>query len=323
MLGFSVIGCRGSESSDDPSTVAAANTRTFHFEYLTTVSNFPRDAQLARVWVPVPQSDEAQTISNLKVEGVVDHRISTEPVYGNRMVYVDFAAPLPERVELRLSFDVERKESRAVSGLRAEVARERLLAADYPPAIRDEVRERAFAAVARAQSVEEQARGIFDRVLADVDYDKSGHGWGRGDIEHVCGVGKGNCSDFHTLFIGMARAEKIPSVFEIGFPIPADKRRGTIDGYHCWAWYRDGDVWRPVDVSEADKAPAKADYYFGAVCENRVGLTSGRDLILSPPQQGAPISFFIYPYVEIDGRAVDSKSISPRVDKTLRFADAS
>ena len=31
-------------------------------------------------------------------------------------------------------------------------------------------------------------------------------------------------------------------------------------------------------------------------------LTTGRDLRLQPPQQGDPLNFFVYPYVEIDGK---------------------
>ena len=33
----------------------------------------------------------------------------------------------------------------------------------------------------------------------------------------------------------MARAEKIPARFQIGFPLPADKHSAEIPGYHCWA----------------------------------------------------------------------------------------
>ena len=101
----------------------------------------------------------------------------------------------------------------------------------------------------------------------------------------------------------MARSKEIPALFEIGFPLPADEKEGTVDGYHCWAWYQDGSGrWRPVDASEADKDPTRTDYFFGTICENRVAFSRGRDLILDPPQSGGPANFFIYPYVEIDGK---------------------
>ena len=30
-------------------------------------------------------------------------------------------------------------------------------------------------------------------------------------------------------------------------------------------------------------------------------FTAGRDLVLSPPQDGPPLNYFIYPYAEVDG----------------------
>ncbi len=292
--------------------------RTFRFEYTTKISGFASSAKLARVWVPVPQSDEAQDISNVEVSGVADYEITTEPVYGNQMVYFDLAAPLPREVELKVAFDVVRREVTEVGKLRDDPLKTDLLEGDRMAPLTDEVRKRSGEATAGGTLVPAMARGIYDRVLDDVDYDKSGQGWGRGDIEYVCDIGKGNCSDFHTLFIGMARAKEIPSVFEIGFPLPEGKAAGTIGGYHCWAWYRDGEVWKPVDASEADKAPEKTEYFFGTICENRVALTLGRDLVLSPPQHGEPINFFIYPYVE-----VDQEPGGATISKSFRFEESS
>ncbi len=57
----------------------------------------------------------------------------------------------------------------------------------------------------------------------------------------------------------------------------------------------------PVDASEAAKNPDKRAYFFGAHDENRVELSKGRDVTLSPSQQGAPLNYFVYPYVELDG----------------------
>ena len=182
--------------------------------------------------------------------------------------------------------------------------------------ISDEVKKRAAEAAAGLKNISAVARGLYDRVLEDMAYDKSGKGWGRGDVEHACEIGKGNCSDFHTLFIAMARSRKIPAFFEIGFPVPADKSEGSIGGYHCWAWYSDGGSWKPVDISEADKAPEKAEYFFGNICQNRFSMSSGRDLVLEPKQRGGPVNFFIYPYVEVDG-----KPGGARVRKSFSFRD--
>ncbi len=291
--------------------------RTFRFEYRTTISGFSADAKRVRIWLPVPTSDETQSVTNVRVDAPVEHRLGREKVYGNHMAYLEVAAPLPEKLPITLTADVRRKEVTAVARLAGSPSRERLLAGDRFAPLSAEARARATRATTGRSDIRAQARGIYDRVLADVNYDKSGEGWGRGDLEYVCVSGRGNCSDFHTLFIAMARSRQIPAVFEIGFPLPADKDEGLIGGYHCWAWYQDGDgQWRPVDASEADKDPSKTEYFFGTICQNRVAFSRGRDLVLAPPQSGEPVNFFIYPYVEVDGRPDVVK-----VEKSFSFRD--
>jgi len=101
----------------------------------------------------------------------------------------------------------------------------------------------------------------------------------------------------------MMRAAGIPARFEIGFPLPEDQHDGTVPGYHCWAeFYVEPYGWIPVDASEAWKHQDKKDYFFGAHDDNRVQFTVGRDIRLDPPQQGAPLNYFIYPYGELDGK---------------------
>jgi len=110
----------------------------------------------------------------------------------------------------------------------------------------------------------DKARAIYDYVFTTMGYDKTGTGWGRGDVLYACDAKKGNCTDFHSLFIAMSRSQGIPARFEIGFPLPADKHSGEIAGHHCWSdFYIDGKGWIPVDISEAWKHPEKRDCFFG------------------------------------------------------------
>ena len=291
-----------------------AAERALHFDYVALISGLPAGAEKVDIWIPVPRDDKTQQISNLEIKAPGEYRLTTEKVYGNRMAYVSLEAPFPEKVEVEVSFDARRLEVSGVSSLPAAAAGDRLLAGDRLAPISDEAKKRAQEAAEGKSDVSKIARGLYDRVLEDMAYDKSGKGWGRGDLEHACSIGKGNCSDFHTLFIAMARSLEIPAFFEIGFPIPSDKPEGIVGGYHCWAWYSDGESWRPVDISEADKAPEKTEYFFGNICQNRFSMSSGRDLVLEPKQQGGPVNFFIYPYLEVDG-----KPGGAQVEKTFRF----
>jgi len=155
---------------------------------------------------------------------------------------------------------------------------------------------------AGAQSDLQKARAIYEHVVDTVKYDKSGHGWGRGDIYYACDQRRGNCSDFHAIFTGYARALGIPAKFVIGLPFPA-RGAGEIAGYHCWAeFFTPATGWVPIDASEAAKDPARRNYFFGALDENRVELSQGRDLILTPRQSGEPLNFFVDPYAEQGGK---------------------
>ena len=150
----------------------------------------------------------------------------------------------------------------------------------------------------------EKAKALYNYVFTHVDYDTSIPGWGKGDVEYVCDVGKGNCTDFHSLFIALSRAAGIPARFQIGYPIPSNEIKGELlKPYHCWAeFFIEGKVWIPVDISEAWKYPDKADYYFGNLNENRILISTGRNIHLSPiilPNQ--IVNYFITPCVEVNG----------------------
>ena len=85
----------------------------------------------------------------------------------------------------------------------------------------------------------------------------------------------------------------------MGFPIPKESS-GKVKGYHCWAdYYVQGKGWYPVDISEADKAPIKKDYFFGTVDENRVEMMVGRDFELKGYEKELA-NLFIYPIMEIN-----------------------
>jgi transglutaminase-like putative cysteine protease len=153
-------------------------------------------------------------------------------------------------------------------------------------------------------------RMLYDLVNSHMRYSKEGAGWGLGDVVWACTSGYGNCSDFHSLFISLSRSQGVPAKFEIGFPLPPERGKGEIAGYHCWAWFKPrGYDWTPVDISEANKNPQLREYYFGNLTENRVTFSVGRDLVLVPPQAGPPLNFFVTPYVEVGGRPYPTEKV--------------
>lgn len=315
-------------------TVAALSTpapgsRTFEFNYQV---HFPATSDAkgtVHLWIPYPTKlDVYQTpATGVTITENVRHAVGRDPEYGNEFIVF---SPTTEQVasgfDAGIRFRVTRKEYVA---LRDGVAVTR--AAFVPPsagmlqrylqpdklvplngAIADLVKEQ----TAGASTQLEKARKIYDYVASTMRYDKSGEGWGRGDEMWACDSKRGNCTDFHSVLIGMMRSSGIPARFEIGFPLPEGKSEGEIPGYHCWAeFYIQGIGWIPVDASEASKNPAKKDYFFGAVDADRVLFTYGRDIRLSAEQQGEALNYFIYPYAEVNGQPVKD------LKKTFSFRD--
>ena len=292
--------------------------RSFEFTYQVHVPA-EAGARKAYLWIPMPPSDAYQSIRELRIESAVRHSEGRDAEYQNSFaMFTPTPAEAAAGYDVILRFRVQRSEhavdvrSAALTNTAAtppvnEVMLKRYLQPDKLVPLNETIAQLAREQTAGDTSPMQKARHIYDYVVATMRYDKSGEGWGRGDAVWACTSKRGNCTDFHSLFIGMMRAAGIPARFEIGFPVPEGKTEGDIPGYHCWAeFYLNGAGWIPVDASEAWKNPAKRDYFFGAHDANRVFFSYGRDIVLSPEQQGPPLNYFIYPYAETDGHSVTS-----------------
>lgn len=294
---------------------AASPSRAFEFTCMTRVPKPPADAKMLRLWIPLPQSDAYQTIRRMRIASPVRYSRQREAEYGNQYLYAEIpAAQVTKPLEIRLSFEVVRREHRVALGPTSAGTTAantddppeklaRFLAPDRLVPTDGVIGALAAQETRGLTTPLDKARAIYNYVVSTMRYDKSGEGWGRGDAVFACNAKRGNCTDFHSLFIGMMRAAGIPARFEIGFPLPEDKHAASITGYHCWAeFYVEPYGWIPVDASEAWKNPSKREYFFGAHDANRVEFTLGRDIRLQPAQQGEPINYFIYPYAEADGK---------------------
>ncbi len=283
--------------------------RAFQLKYAAQITDLPREGKV-RVWIPVPPSNGDQEVKRLETTFPAKAQEGSEEKYGNQVLYFETAVPKSGELTLSTAYRVNRHEVRGLPPEKmalppiklADKQRQLLLAADAKVPVGGKPLE-----LLRGLELPEDklklARLLYDKVDEHVKYDKSRPGYGQGDVLWVCDSRFGNCTDFHSLFISLARAQGLPARFEIGFSVPEKHGEGSIAGYHCWAFFfLDGQGWVPVDISEADKNPLLKDYYFGNLTENRVTFSEGRDLTLVPPQAGPPLNFFIYPYVEVDGK---------------------
>lgn len=283
-------------------------SRTFLFTYSATIPGLP-PGEKVRIWLPVPVSTDEQEIK-LETERLPSvPRTGRDEQYGNEILYVEGTADAQGTVALSRTYRVTRRELRGEGRVVEEGQITRFLQPDRLVPLEgkplDLIKDRKLPADQTAA-----AKVLYDAVNKHMRYSKDGKGWGRGDAVWACDSKYGNCSDFHSLFISLARANKIPAKFEIGFPIPEKRGEGEIGGYHCWAKFRPmGKGWVPVDISEANKFPQMTEYYFGNLTEDRVSFSTGRDLTLVPKQEGEPVNFLIYPYVEVAGKVYPQEKI--------------
>jgi transglutaminase-like putative cysteine protease len=294
------------ESAASPQAV-----RHFTFHYGFTIRDVPAGAR-ARVWFPAAHSDSYQEIRVISATGDLALKKTRESRFGNEIYYAESSKAKPGDLHFEVAYDVIRHEHLTLGVVRPRLENaalskkesEQYLAPDKLVPITGLPAELAVKATSGKTSQLEKARAIYDYVFDTLRYDKTGTGWGHGDVLWACDSKRGNCTDFHSLFIAMARSQGIPARFEIGFPLPADKTASEIAGYHCWAEFFDPqNGWIPVDISEAWKHPVKKDYFFGAHDTDRIQFSVGRDLKLNPQQQEEPLNYFVYPYVEVAGKA--------------------
>jgi len=284
----------------------------FDFTYEATL---PEITDAAKIWLPMPQSDPFQSVTVKSINVPAPHRILDDTAHGNKVLYMELG-PVHSGGEITMVFHVVRLEKGAYSADGADVKKYLEANALIPE---DERFNKIVSEILNNDDSDLiRARAIYDHIIDHMRYMKYGEGWGKGDAVYACNSLYGNCTDFHSYFIALARAAGIPARFAIGAALPSERDEGGVDGYHCWAeFYADGKWW-PVDISEADKYTGLGMYYFGHHPANRFEFTVGRDLIVDPSPASGAINFLAYPVLEVAGKPVKvSKLFSFKRDLKL------
>jgi len=266
---------------------------SFEFHYEITL---PDITDPAKMWIPVPQTDHFQTVELTSIEAPVKHQILQEKNYGNTVFYFELF-PEHSGKKIAIVYDVKRQEKKPYeddTSLTKYLNPSLLM----PVGDRFQVLADSIIGLKNSEGAIMQARALYDYVIDNMRYIKAGK-YGTGDAVYACDALTGNCTEFHSLFISLARSAGIPSRFAVGASIPSDRDEGGIDGYHCWAEFYAEGKWWPVDISEANKYTALATYYFGRHPANRIEFSRGRDLLVEPGPYFGPINFLAYPVMEI------------------------
>ncbi len=280
--------------------------------------------KVVKVWLPVAQTNEYQTVDEASYDAPQSDNVKTELTTdesGNKMLYVEWSADAePADRTATCFFHVDRPEIIAPE-LKEEGTVDETEFAEYLKAsstvpVDGVVKEQADAICEGKETVLDKARAIYDWIYDNMNRDEAVTGCGSGDVCALLDTKGGKCTDINSVFIGLCRAEGIPAREMFGVRMNADD---ITKNQHCWAqFYLPGTGWVSADAADVLKAVLKnewakddadalktKEYYWGNCEGQRVELSQGRDVVLSPAQDGAPLNNFGYPYAEVDGEAVD------------------
>jgi hypothetical protein len=275
----------------------------FEFRYQ---AELPEIKEEAKMWIPIAKSDSFQTVELISVKAPGKQEMLEEKEYNNTVLYLELS-PEHSGETVEIIYEVERREK---GPFKAEKPiSEKYLEANLLMPVGGRFREIAEEAIGgkREDSKLVQARALYDYIIDNMRYMKHGD-YGHGDAVYACDTRTGNCTEFHSFFISLARSVGIPARFSIGASIPSERNEGGIDGYHCWAEFYAEGKWWPVDISEGNKYTALATYYFGRHPANRIELSRGRDLEVEPGPLSGPINFLAFPILEIGGETASTET---------------
>lgn len=278
----------------------------------------------ARLWVPYPVSDPYQHITNISITGdFSESAVYTDQEFQNPVLYARWAAGTSKRT-LTFSFDVVRQERLQRDLPEKEGAWD---LADYARYLQPTrlgpidgvVKAKAEEIVAGRTTVLGKARAIYDWICSSMYRDPATRGCGPGDVCKLLAEPGGKCADIHSVFVALARSVGVPAREIFGM---RQGKKGVTDvttWQHCWAeFFLPGYGWLvvdPVDVRKMMLTEKLGDndimtygyraYFFGGIDPYRLRLSTGRDLRLTPPQQGAPLNYLMYPFAQIGATTLD------------------
>ena len=149
--------------------------------------------------------------------------MTQDPEYGNRIMYAELENSTWGKAEFTLEYEVTRKEYS--KGDYAQLKRAdqqpivvpasmtRLIEPDNLIPTDGKIKQLAIEVTGSQSGTVAKAKAAYDYLFSTMRYDKTGTGWGRGDAVWACDAKRGNCTDFHSPFIGMLRADGIPARF--------------------------------------------------------------------------------------------------------------
>jgi len=308
---------------------------------LTDAEKYPA-GKVAKLWLPVPPSDDNQTITNVDLNAPAATTSIKPDSCGDQVAYIEWGTDVaPEDRKATLSFHVDRKavirpdnlaslEKGPVDEVEmAEYLKETAMSGSKTEGIVKETADK-IVSDAGATTVYDKAHAIYNWVCDNMTRNGQSQYRLRGDVVGMLtdGLTGGTCVDINATFVAMCRAEGVPAREIIGMwfdkKSPKCRAQFFLPGY---GWV-EADPSQPLKVIMEDDIRGNADYadfwertkdeYWGQANEMWMMFTFGRDITLDPPQSAEPgtdgiltddgkLNVFMFPYGEFDGQYLPSE----------------
>lgn len=229
---------------------------TYEVDFSVVVTA-PAQTRLLRVWLPLPQTDGGQEVTEGDLTTfplVVKPVIAEEPVFGNRFARFEFARPEGAQM-IRHRFRIKVWELRwhiePAKVVRVEKWPESFhcyLRSEPAVQVDERFRQLAKDFVPRSQGPARDLDAVLAGVSARMKYDHADASL-RASAEHALLKGRGHCSDYHGLCASVGRALGYPTRIIYGIhPFPKSSPS------HCkLEAYLPPYGWVSFDVSETQK----------------------------------------------------------------------
>ncbi len=273
------------EVKEVPAKLGEARTRTLTTTIDMTARKYST-GKVVKVWVPIPQTDEYQSICGVSFEAdtAAKARITYDKENGNKMFYVEWDADTNRRDRVAtLKFTAKRY---AVSRDKVVEDKTAAIPDDVKPYITEESEfvkvndpiVKAYTAEATMGKTEtvEKARAIYDWIIKNLERiddneslkNEKGEvnkfsvdGCGYGDTVAILtdlkefGRAGGHCTDINSTFVAMCRAAGIPAREMFGIRLGNTEGEVCTSYQHCWAeFYVAGTGWVYADPGDVLKA---------------------------------------------------------------------
>ena len=310
--------------------------RTFE---VTTRVEIAEPQGVTKVWLPIPSIDNDWQVSQSSAYSSNGKaQLTSDTVYGARMLYVEFAdsvaqpyVELTSRVQTQnraVNWAQKQAQPEDAATLQARLAATKLLPTDGI------VLETALQATRGARTDVEKAQKIYDWLVVNTYREPKVLGCGKGDIKFMLESGNlgGKCADLNALFVGLCRSVGLPARDVYGLRVAPSafgyKELGgnpaKLQGaQHCRAEvYLKDHGWVAMDPADVAKVMRQETTewikssehplivpvnkgLFGGWEGNWIAFNNAHDVTL-PHAAGDKLAFFMYPVAETAEGRLDS-----------------